>query len=908
MSRLLSFWTRIFCLALLVCSAAVATAQEETAKRGFIDRVYQDDQGEHKYVVFVPDDYTPEKKWPIIMFLHGAGERGTDGRSQSTIGLGPMVKARAKTFPFIVVFPQCENEKGRYLHGWLAGSADGRRSLKILEAVEKEFSVDPRHRVLTGWSMGAYGTWSIASATPDLWSAVVPLAGGGDVTKVASLKSVPVWAFHGDNDTAIRPIESRKLIDALKEAGGNARYTELPKVDHDLWEIVYDSDELFRWMRDPMATKSIELALRSKPGEKHAFNQNDSEAFIPAVEVPRAVYVRLGNKMLESLAYSIPKLVPKELLSGKIDDIYDSVRTDGRDFSVVFSQISYTGELQRARIQAYKKDRLNVQLGLQNVTLQIGATYVTGEDHSATAGLMQIVLGHREPVWLSFDVTPQIVDRKLRLKLLATSFDIPNNNWYVTAPSGIRTRGFGMTKSKVSKGLVNGLYGSKRRIEKEIRAMVPSMVKQMEEKLTLADPSDMVNNFWPLPVHKPRVRIWPSEVSTDEQGISLVLGLTAAAVEAHSAPKHPRVVDDIGLPVEQVPRETWLQVGVAPELLRPLTQLMVDADAARIHVLDISEKSFAALADRKVLVEAIPDLKRFGDDVEIWSELILTSSMTVAEAPRSVPTISKTSAKKKDKAGQSDSKSDDNAGDPTSTQSTVVSRVQFQVPKLLISIAIKEKPADKWTQYAEFELNVQHTTETKLLKPNYQKRALRLDWVGEPHVRTTGRFAPGYKPKNSKLNVGKINELFSNGWRAWTSYGPVAQSDVPDIDLRLSKLRLAKVGWADQYLFLRFSSPDMKLTNSSGKELEYAVKGPYTNWGGPYKLKPGDSHEFEVPYPMLFRDLSSETPRMFTLPVGSHSEFRKVGKDPVPQLYLARDRIPEVAAPDSESKPSKSKL
>lgn len=905
MSRLLLLQTRILCFVLAFSHAAPSTAQEGK-QRGFIDRVYHDQQGDHKYVVFIPEAYKPDKKWPVIMFLHGAGERGSDGRSQTAIGLGPMVKARARTFPFIVVFPQCENEKSRYLHGWLAESADGQRSLKILEAVERDFSVDPLRRVLTGWSMGAYGTWSIASATPDRWSAVVPLAGGGDVAKVTALKNVPVWTFHGIEDTAIRPQESRKLVEALKKAGGHPHFTELPKVDHDLWKIVYDSDELFDWMLNPTSATAGELALRSRPGTKSAVKQADSAPFIPAVEVPRAVYVRLGNKMLKSLAYSVPKLVPEELLSGNIEDIYDSTRTDGRDFSVVFSQISYTGELGRARLKAYKKDRLNVQLGLQDVTLQIGATYVTGEDHSATAGLIQVVLGHREPIWLSFDVTPQIVDRKLRLKLIATKFDIPDNNWYVTSPSGVRTRGFGMTKSKVSKGLVNGLYGSKRRIENEIRAMVPSMVKQMEEKLTLADPSEMVNNFWPLPVHKPRVRIWPSEVSTDEEGISLVLGLTAAAVEADAAPDRPQVVDDIGIGVEQIPRESWLQVGIAPELMRPLTQLMVDADAARIHVLDISEKSFAALADRKALTEAIPDLKQFGESVEIWSELILTSPLTVADVSPSEHASPKDAVKNEAKAKQSESKSEGNAV-ATSTPSTVARRVQFRVPKLLISIAIREKPTDEWTQYAEFELRVHHSTVTQLLKPSYHKRALRLDWVGEPDVQATGRFAPGYKPQNSELHVDKINELFSNAWQAWTSYGPVAQSDVPDIDLRFSKLRLAKVGWDDRYLFLRFSAPDMKLTNSSDKELQYAVKGPYSRWGGPYKLKPGDSHEFEVPYPMLFRDLSSENQRLFTLPVGSHSEFRVAGKEKDPQLYLARDQIPEMAAPDSEQRPAKSK-
>ena len=110
---------------------AIGSSQRAAAQdvpRGFINRVYRDALGEHKYVLFLPADYTPEKKWPLILFLHGAGERGTDGMKQTKIGLGTYVKAREKTFPFIVVFPQCEDTKGRVLNGWLADTPDAKRA------------------------------------------------------------------------------------------------------------------------------------------------------------------------------------------------------------------------------------------------------------------------------------------------------------------------------------------------------------------------------------------------------------------------------------------------------------------------------------------------------------------------------------------------------------------------------------------------------------------------------------------------------------------------------------------------------------------------------------------------------------------------------------------------------------
>ena len=106
---------------------------------GFVDKVYRDAAGEHKYVVFVPHGYTPERKWPIILYLHGASARGTDGRVQTATGLGAYVKAHAKTFPFLVVFPQCENVTGRILTGWSPESIDCPRAIPNLDEVERQW-------------------------------------------------------------------------------------------------------------------------------------------------------------------------------------------------------------------------------------------------------------------------------------------------------------------------------------------------------------------------------------------------------------------------------------------------------------------------------------------------------------------------------------------------------------------------------------------------------------------------------------------------------------------------------------------------------------------------------------------------------------------------------------------------
>src|SRR5690606_10529805 len=147
--------------------------------------------------------------WPVILFLHGAGERGTDGRRQLSAGLGPIVKLRSETFPALVVFPQAENFDGPILRTWAPQSPDAQRALEILTDVEDAYPTNPEQRILTGWSMGALGTWALAAADPDRWSAVVPVAGGGRPDWAAKLTGVPIWAFHGAEDRITSPSSTR---------------------------------------------------------------------------------------------------------------------------------------------------------------------------------------------------------------------------------------------------------------------------------------------------------------------------------------------------------------------------------------------------------------------------------------------------------------------------------------------------------------------------------------------------------------------------------------------------------------------------------------------------------------------------------------------------------------------------
>ena len=212
-------------------------------ERGFLNRVFKDASGqEAKYVLFVPHDYRGDIPYPVILFLHGAGETGSDGQRQAKVGLGPAIKKQEKTFGFITIFPQSQRRT------WIADSADGRRALDILTEVEKEYRVDPTRVYLTGLSMGGYGTWSIAQKHPERWAAIVPVCGGGDPKQVEGIKDIPCWCFHGGADSIVPAKKSQKMIEALKGVGGHPKYTEYARVGHNSWDKAYATAELFPWL------------------------------------------------------------------------------------------------------------------------------------------------------------------------------------------------------------------------------------------------------------------------------------------------------------------------------------------------------------------------------------------------------------------------------------------------------------------------------------------------------------------------------------------------------------------------------------------------------------------------------------------------------------------------------------
>jgi predicted peptidase len=239
-------WLTLLVPALLAPAARADQPAGGKQAHGFVERTYKDADGaEAKYALFVPHGYTGEKPYPVILFLHGAGETKGGRKMPVEVGIGPAIKKQEQTFPFLAVIPQSQNRT------WQAGSPDANRALGMLDQVMKDYKVDPRRVYLTGLSMGGYGTWSLAAAQPERWAAIVPICGGarGKLEEVAQkIKDIPCWCFHGEKDPAVPVENSRRLVKALEAAGGHPKYTEFPGVNHYSWDPAYATPELFPWL------------------------------------------------------------------------------------------------------------------------------------------------------------------------------------------------------------------------------------------------------------------------------------------------------------------------------------------------------------------------------------------------------------------------------------------------------------------------------------------------------------------------------------------------------------------------------------------------------------------------------------------------------------------------------------
>ncbi len=226
----------------------------------FEKRVYKDTQGKTlPYRLLIPENYDPKKQYPLVVFLHGIGECGTDNEKQLIHGVKTFAQPEyRRKYPCFVLAPQCP--LGAL---WVRGdlnlnlarhkmpaepSAPMRLLLELIPALQKEFRIDPKRLYVTGMSLGGFGTWDLLCRRPDWFAAAAPVCGGADEEQAPKIARIPIWVFHGAKDDVVKPTWSRNMVAALRKAGGKPKYTEYPDVGHNAWDRAYKDPELYAWL------------------------------------------------------------------------------------------------------------------------------------------------------------------------------------------------------------------------------------------------------------------------------------------------------------------------------------------------------------------------------------------------------------------------------------------------------------------------------------------------------------------------------------------------------------------------------------------------------------------------------------------------------------------------------------
>jgi len=228
----------------IYCMAGHCMAAGETGKTGGqSEEMFQKEITKTvglKYLLHLPKGYGEDKdqKWPLMLFLHGAGERGNDINKVKVHG-PPKLIEQGKDLPFIVVSPQCPSGS------WWTEQLDA--LMALLDEVQAKHAVDPNRVYMTGLSMGGFGSWALGCRHPERFAAIAPICGGGEWFLAERLKSVPVWAFHGAKDNVVPMRESQEMVNALKRAGGKVELTIYPEAQHDSWTETYNNPKLYEW-------------------------------------------------------------------------------------------------------------------------------------------------------------------------------------------------------------------------------------------------------------------------------------------------------------------------------------------------------------------------------------------------------------------------------------------------------------------------------------------------------------------------------------------------------------------------------------------------------------------------------------------------------------------------------------
>ncbi|MBT8237277.1 MAG: dienelactone hydrolase family protein [Croceitalea sp.] len=247
----------------IVFASLCSTRMEAQDFTAYEKHVYINDGDTLPYRMLLPVNYDTSKKYPLVLFLHGSGERGNDNESQLTHGANLFVQDSVRTkYPAIVVFPQC-SANGSWTKMAVMGEGDNRefvfyesivptRDMELLESLivqlKNDLNIDRRRMYVGGLSMGGMGTFELVRRNPKMFSAAFPICGGANTEIAKKLKKLDWWVFHGEEDKLVPNKYSTQMVKALQAVGANVTYSLYPNVGHNSWDYAFAEPQLLSWL------------------------------------------------------------------------------------------------------------------------------------------------------------------------------------------------------------------------------------------------------------------------------------------------------------------------------------------------------------------------------------------------------------------------------------------------------------------------------------------------------------------------------------------------------------------------------------------------------------------------------------------------------------------------------------
>ncbi|MFZ1289584.1 MAG: discoidin domain-containing protein [Melioribacteraceae bacterium] len=251
------------------------------------------------YLLYLPENYVEEEKFPLMIFLHGSGERGDDLEKVKMHG-PPKLVEQGENLPFVIISPQCP-EGERWTDKWYPEAI-----ISLIDEIAVNYKIDNDRIYLTGLSMGGFGTWEIASLYPEKFAAITPICGGGNPEKARDLRLLPIWVFHGAKDDIVPPMLSQQIVDELKLYNSDVKFTLYSEANHNSWDETYNNRELYSWLlkQKRQERKLIKIKRENISASSgyafYAFDKNQQTRWESKYEDPQWITIKFDNKIVAS--------------------------------------------------------------------------------------------------------------------------------------------------------------------------------------------------------------------------------------------------------------------------------------------------------------------------------------------------------------------------------------------------------------------------------------------------------------------------------------------------------------------------------------------------------------------------------------------------------------------------------